>query len=162
MSMHARLREAILDLDTVNYPRLYQTNAEFHNAIETLVRVVGPLTRMLADQAIENDLVHRQTVDTLSKLSPEQIQGLVDGPARDWAADELQSGEGTRQTIVDYLEMYRNQVPQQAQLVVPAWAKRQLDALPEEERQSILQELDGIAAQHGLNTPVNIIEGEGR
>lgn len=63
--------------------------------------------------------------------------------------------------IADYLEMYRNQVPQQAQLVVPAWAKRQLDALPEEDRQSILRELDGIAAQYGLDTPVNIIEGEG-
>lgn len=59
--------------------------------------------------------------------------------------------------IVDYLEMYRNQLPQRAQLVVPAWAKQRLDALPEWERQMILRELDGIAAQHGLDTPVEII-----
>jgi hypothetical protein len=44
--------------------------------------------------------------------------------------------------------------------VIPAWAKRRLDALPKDERQALLRELDGIAAAHGLNTPVNIVEAE--
>jgi len=63
--------------------------------------------------------------------------------------------------IKRYVEMYRNQAPRRAQLVIPTWVKRQLDALPEDERQSILNDVDEIASQYGLDTPVEIIVGRG-
>ncbi len=56
------------------------------------------------------------------------------------------------------LELYRNQAPRQATLMIPAWLKRRLDELPEEEHQALLQMMDGIASQFGLVTPVEIIE----
>ena len=55
MTSHRRLLEAVLDLDTVNYPRLYETNVDFHVSVDTLVRVLMPLTRLLADEAIRNE-----------------------------------------------------------------------------------------------------------
>ena len=54
VSAHRRLLEAVLDLDPV-YPRLYQTSAEFHATIDTLRRVLGPLVRLIADDALRAD-----------------------------------------------------------------------------------------------------------
>lgn len=71
MSTHQRLREAILDLDTVNYPRLYQTNAEFHATIDTLTRILVPIVRMIADDAIRNGQAHDLAVRTLAGYGPD-------------------------------------------------------------------------------------------
>lgn len=59
-----------------------------------------------------------------------------------------------------YLDLYRNQEPRQAELVVPAWAFRRLNALTELERLKIMGEIDHVAAQHGLLTPTRIISVE--
>ena len=57
----------------------------------------------------------------------------------------------------EYLDLYANQEPRQAELVVPAWAFRQLNELPEYQRREIMGEIDHVAAQHGLLTPTKII-----
>lgn len=59
--------------------------------------------------------------------------------------------------LSEYIELYRNQPPRQAELVVPGWALERLNALPEAQRKSILEEIDYIAAGHGLLTPTKII-----
>ena len=57
----------------------------------------------------------------------------------------------------EYIELYANQPPRQAELVVPAWALRRLNGLTVEERLRIMGEIDHIAASHGLLTPTKII-----
>ena len=57
----------------------------------------------------------------------------------------------------EYLDLYEHQEPRQAELVVPGWAFRQLNALPEWQRRKIMGEINDIAALHGLQTPTKII-----
>lgn len=57
----------------------------------------------------------------------------------------------------EFLDLYAHQPPRQAELVVPDWAIERLNALPEEQRQGILTEIDWVAAGHGLLTPTKII-----
>jgi hypothetical protein len=59
--------------------------------------------------------------------------------------------------LQDFLDLYANQTPRQAELVIPAWAMRQLNALDEHERLKIMNEIDHIAASHGLLTPTKVI-----
>ena len=61
------------------------------------------------------------------------------------------------EVLSEYIELYKHQPPRQAELVVPQWALDRLNELPEEQRKSILGEVDQIAAQHGLLTPTKII-----
>ena len=60
-------------------------------------------------------------------------------------------------TLREYLDLYQRQEPRRAELVVPAWAYRQLYALTELERRKIMSEIDDIAALHGLQTPTKLI-----
>lgn len=62
--------------------------------------------------------------------------------------------------ISDWVVMYRDQTSQQATLVVPSWAKHRLDVMSPGMRQSIMEELEQIASQHGLITPVIIVEAD--
>jgi hypothetical protein len=62
--------------------------------------------------------------------------------------------------VADYLALYRDQTPRQAQLLIPAWAKDRLDSMPEDVRRSILDDVEQIASWHGLTTPVNIVTPE--
>jgi hypothetical protein len=57
----------------------------------------------------------------------------------------------------EYLDLYANQPRRQAELIIPGWALERFNALPEDQRQSILLEIDQIAAMHGLLTPTKII-----
>jgi hypothetical protein len=57
----------------------------------------------------------------------------------------------------EYLDLYKRQEPRQAELVVPAWAFRKLNALTEVERRRIISEINDIALLHGLQTPTKII-----
>jgi hypothetical protein len=57
----------------------------------------------------------------------------------------------------EYLDLYEHQEPRQAELVVPAWAFRRLNELPEHKRREIMGEIDHVAALHGLQTPTKII-----
>jgi hypothetical protein len=57
----------------------------------------------------------------------------------------------------EYLDLYAHQPPRQAEMVIPAWALERLNALPAEQRTGILDEIDQVAAQHGLLTPTKII-----
>lgn len=59
--------------------------------------------------------------------------------------------------LSEYIELYRNQPPRQAELVIPAWALRRLNSLTAEERLRIMGEIDHIAASHGLLTPTKVI-----
>jgi hypothetical protein len=56
-----------------------------------------------------------------------------------------------------FLDLFEHQPPRQAELVIPAWAMRKLNALPEHERLKIMGEIDHIAAAHGLITPTKVI-----
>jgi hypothetical protein len=57
----------------------------------------------------------------------------------------------------EYLDLYANQPPRQAELIVPAWALRRFNALTREERLQIMIEIDHVAAMHGLLTPTKLI-----
>jgi hypothetical protein len=57
----------------------------------------------------------------------------------------------------EYIDLYQHQPARQAELVVPAWALRRLLDLPEQQRLSIMGEIDHIAAAHGLRTPTKVI-----
>jgi hypothetical protein len=59
--------------------------------------------------------------------------------------------------LQEYLDLYANQAPRQAELVIPGWALERLLVLPEEQRRHILAEVDQIAASHGLLTPTKLI-----
>ena len=61
------------------------------------------------------------------------------------------------EALQTFLDLYANQPPRQAELVIPGWALRRLNALDEHERLKILGEIDHIAASHGLLTPTKII-----
>ena len=111
MSAHRRLLEAVLDLDSVNYPRMYETSAEFHATIDTLVRVLVPITRMIADDAIRNTQERDAAVaalagmgiDTVDRRDPDWMKGVADslrfppgwqeearGPAPGWKPEPRQ------------------------------------------------------------------------
>ena len=68
----------------------------------------------------------------------------------------------TFEWITQSLEMmYRHRYePQQATLVIPRWAMERLDALPEDRRQAIMDEVDAIAASYGLTTPTRYVVGD--
>lgn len=57
----------------------------------------------------------------------------------------------------EYLDLYANQPRRQAELVIPGWALRRLNSLPEEQRLGIMGEIDHVAASHGLLTPTKVI-----
>jgi hypothetical protein len=57
----------------------------------------------------------------------------------------------------EWIDLYGRQPARQAELVVPAWALRRLNALTEEQRLNIMNEIDYIAASHGLLTPTKVI-----
>jgi hypothetical protein len=87
VSAHRRLLEAVLDLDRDAYHRLYATNAEFHNAVATMVRVLPPLMRLIADDAMRNDqqrdlaqalLTEALYVDTGDERDPDWMKGVAD------------------------------------------------------------------------------------
>jgi hypothetical protein len=61
------------------------------------------------------------------------------------------------EVLQTYLDLYANQPPRQAELVIPQWAMVQLNALPEAERVSILHNVDLVAQAHGLLTPTKVI-----
>lgn len=61
------------------------------------------------------------------------------------------------EVLREWIGLYAAQEPRQAELLVPAWAVARLNALPEEQRKSILSEIDQIAAGHGLLTPTKLI-----
>ena len=56
----------------------------------------------------------------------------------------------------EWLDLYANQKPRQAELVVPAWAFRRFNGLTEHERLKIMGEIDHIASLHGLQAPTKI------
>jgi len=100
VSAHRRLLEAVLDLDPV-YPRLYQTSAEFHATIDTFVRVLVPITRIIADDAIRNDQARSHAESLLREgllrfPSPETLAQPSDwqeearGPAPGWKPEPRQ------------------------------------------------------------------------
>lgn len=59
--------------------------------------------------------------------------------------------------INEWLDILAHQEPRQATLLVPARVLEQFNALPVEKRQDILDDLDTIAAMHGLGTPTKLI-----
>lgn len=61
------------------------------------------------------------------------------------------------EVLHEFLDLYDHQPPRQAELVIPAWAMRRLNALPELQRLQIMGEIDHVAAQHGLITPTKVI-----
>lgn len=58
--------------------------------------------------------------------------------------------------IKKYLDLYRDQAPRQAELFLPGWVLRELAALPIEDFDRIMADVDTVAAQHGLLTPTAI------
>jgi hypothetical protein len=71
--------------------------------------------------------------------------------------DSLREPPIYQDVLTLYLDLYANQPPRQAELVIPGWALERLNALPEDQRKLILGEIDQLAASHGLLTPTQVI-----
>ncbi len=71
------------------------------------------------------------------------------------SGDEQYDYNRVLHTFIDLFKQQRQ--PQQAEMLIPAWALERLLALPEEARKGILQEIDWLATNHGLLTPTKFI-----
>ena len=64
------------------------------------------------------------------------------------------------EALREYLRLYRDQEPPFAVLVIPQRVQQALDDMTPEERQKVLDDIDGFASSYGLRTPT-IIEVRG-